>query len=109
VFLIDGWDFSSKLAANALLGSGAEQSQTNEGLGCQRKLFMACGSCGSKNQVDFRSETNIQFPGRKNFGTPSVLVFPTILVCLDCGHSQFNLPEAELLALRSGDAGSATR
>jgi hypothetical protein len=54
---------------------------------------MSCVSC---NQREFPAEINVHFPGRKNIDRPSVLVFPKLLVCLDCGSTQFKLSETEL-------------
>ena len=61
-------------------------------------------SCGSGNQAEFSAEINIHFSGLKNLDKPSVLVFPKLLVCLDCGLSQFTLPETELCLLEKGAA-----
>jgi len=63
---------------------------------------MACRSCGSENQTEFGTEINIHFPGRKGLDKPAVLVFPKLVVCLNCGFTQFALPEAQLLLLREG-------
>jgi hypothetical protein len=65
---------------------------------------MACRSCGSENQGQFVSEINIHFSGLKNLNKPGLLVFPKVLVCLDCGVSQFTLPEAEVGLLRGNIA-----
>jgi len=65
---------------------------------------MACGSCGSQNQTEFGAEICIHFPGLKNLDKPAVLVFPKLVVCLDCGFAQFTLPETKLRLLREGIA-----
>jgi hypothetical protein len=65
---------------------------------------MACRSCGSENQTEFGGEINFHFPSRKGLDKPAVLVFPRLVVCLDCGFTQFALPEAELRLLRQGVA-----
>jgi hypothetical protein len=65
---------------------------------------MACRSCGSVNQTELGAEINIHFPGRKGLDKPAVLVFPKLVVCLDCGLTQFTLPETELNQLRKGAA-----
>jgi hypothetical protein len=64
----------------------------------------ACPSCGSVNQSKFPAEMAIHFPGPKNVNKPSVWVFPEVLVCLDCGLSEFTVPETELRVLVSGEA-----
>ncbi len=65
---------------------------------------MACRSCGSENQTEFGAEINIHFPGRKGLDKPAVLVFPKLVVCLDCGFTQFTFPEADLRLLGQGAA-----
>ena len=55
-----------------------------------------CRSCQSGNQVEFPSEINIHFPGIANLDKPTVLIFPSILVCLNCGFSEFVIGESEL-------------
>jgi hypothetical protein len=39
------------------------------------------------------------FPGLQNLDKPSVLVYPKVLVCLDCGFSQFTTPKTEVAQL----------
>jgi hypothetical protein len=63
-----------------------------------------CPSCGSVNQSRFPTEMAIHFPGVKNVNKPTVLVFPEVLVCLDCGVSEFTVPETELCVLVTGEA-----
>jgi len=65
---------------------------------------MACNSCGSENRTEFGAEINIHFPGWKGLDKPSVLIFPKLVVCLECGFAQFTLPEAELRLLQEGAA-----
>jgi len=60
---------------------------------------MACKACLSENQSSFDGELNIHFPGRSNLSKPTVWAFPTLLICLDCGFSEFNLIETELRML----------
>jgi hypothetical protein len=59
-----------------------------------------CRSCGSNNQAKFGSEINIHFPHLKDLDKPAILVFPKTVVCLDCGFTEFTIPEAELRRLR---------
>jgi len=61
---------------------------------------MACKSCHSENQRNFISEIAIHFPGLAGLSKPIVLVFPTIVVCLECGFAQFAIPNAELRVVR---------
>jgi hypothetical protein len=67
-----------------------------------------CRSCGLKNQAEFSSEINVHFPHLQDLDKPAILVFPKIVVCLDCGFTEFTIPEAELRRLRqSGTASTA--
>jgi hypothetical protein len=62
---------------------------------------MPCVMCASENQAEFPAEVNIHFPGLNNLYKPSVLVFPVLLVCLDCGCSRLLVPEPRLALLRN--------
>jgi len=64
---------------------------------------MMCKSCRSTNQREFLAEINIHFPGSKNLTKPSVWAFPTLLVCLDCGFTEYLLDEDALARLRDED------
>ena len=57
---------------------------------------MHCVSCGSSRQAEFDAEINLHFSGLQNLDTPSMLQFPKVWVCLDCGFSRFCIPETEL-------------
>ena len=57
---------------------------------------MPCNSCGSINQGKCQAEVDIHLPGLRNAGKSPVLVFPELLVCLDCGKTEFMVPKAEL-------------
>jgi hypothetical protein len=46
----------------------------------------------------------IHFPGLKNVNKPTVWLFPEVLICLDCGVSEFTVPETELRVLVTGAA-----
>ena len=63
---------------------------------------MSCLSCPSHKQVKFSAEMNIHFTGLKNIDKPGVWLFPEVLVCLDCGSSQFSVPSIELALLAEG-------
>jgi hypothetical protein len=58
---------------------------------------MSCKSCTSDNQQKFDSEIAVHFSGLKNLDKPTVFVFPTLLVCMDCGFTEFAISETELL------------
>jgi hypothetical protein len=66
---------------------------------------VSCGSCSSNSQTQFGSEIIIHFSGLKNLDKPTVMVFPKIMVCLDCGLTEFTMPGAELRML--GERGAA--
>ena len=57
---------------------------------------MQCKACGSHNQTEFNAEINVHFSGLKNLDKPAVFVFPKLLLCLDCGFTEFTLRESEL-------------
>lgn len=44
----------------------------------------------------------IHFSGFPGLNKPVVLAFPEIVVCLQCGLTEFTIPETELLVLRDG-------
>jgi hypothetical protein len=70
---------------------------------------MSCASCTSCNQAEFTAEINIHVLGLKNLDKPSVLVFPKLLICLDCGFSRFTTPETELRLLARGTTTSEAK
>lgn len=70
------------------------------------KTNLRCLMCGSEDVRNFAAETLIHLPGMKNLDKPGVLVFPTLLICLDCGTAQFVVPDAELHRLT--DRGSTS-
>jgi hypothetical protein len=65
---------------------------------------MPCVSCGSRNKAEFPAEVNIHCPAVANpvGGQPGMLVFPKLLVCLDCGFSTFHASVPELALLTRG-------
>jgi len=71
---------------------------------------MSCKLCTSENQRRFSSEILVHFPGLENLDKPPVFVFPKLLVCMDCGFTEFAIPETELRLLGKTPAarGSAT-
>jgi hypothetical protein len=66
---------------------------------------MPCKSCGSVTQKKFSAEMGIRFPGLKDIDKPVVWVFSDdVVVCLDCGTTEFAVPKEELRQLAKGDA-----
>ena len=55
--------------------------------------------CGHNNKRQFPAEINVHFPGMEGLDKPSVWFFPRLLVCLDCGLTQFQLAETQLRQL----------
>ena len=70
---------------------------------------MACISCKSANQTVFPAEINIHFPGLKGLDKPTVWVFPLLLVCLDCGLTQFTMAKAKVRELSECDVRPQSR
>ena len=68
---------------------------------------MACKSCQSVYQRNFSAEIGIHFPGLEGIEKPVVWVFPQLVVCFDCGVTEFEIPETELRQLREQSAASA--
>jgi hypothetical protein len=68
---------------------------------------MSCKSCHSDNHREFDGEVGIHFPELKGLNKPLVGVFPKLLVCLNCGFTEFVVPETELRRLVEGDATAA--
>jgi hypothetical protein len=68
---------------------------------------MMCKSCLSENHSEFNSEICIHFPGLENLDKPAVFTYPKIVVCLDCGHTEFSMPENELGSLIEGRSPAA--
>ncbi len=72
---------------------------------------MHCPHCASDAQAELSAEINIHFNGLSNIDSPGLLVFPKLLVCLECGFSWFTIPENELalLAMCSPKGDASTR
>jgi len=66
-----------------------------------------CRSCHSSNQSTFNGEIGIHFAGREGWEKPLVWVFPKLLVCLNCGFTEFSIPDAELRRLEESSATAA--
>jgi len=68
---------------------------------------MCCKSCQSENQRTFNGEIAIHFPGLQGLDKPIVWVYPKLLVCLNCGFTEFAIPETGFRQLMEGDAAAA--
>ena len=60
---------------------------------------MPCKACGSNKRAKLTAEIAVHIPGPNNLDKPHLLVFPEILVCLNCGNAEFTVPESQLRAL----------
>jgi hypothetical protein len=67
-------------------------------------MSMNCRACESANVRAFNAETNLHFPGWRGLDQPSVFAFPRTMVCLDCGHAEFQVADRELQLIRAGTA-----
>ncbi len=63
---------------------------------------MASKRCTSDNQRAFSGEVAIHFPGLNGLDKPIVWVYPKVMVCLECGLTEFTVPEKELSVLAAG-------
>src|SRR6267154_1030998 len=69
---------------------------------CRQPRIQYSGhSCPARGRTlgcrsEFNAEINVHFPGLKNLDNPAVFVFPKLLLCLDCGFTEFTLRESEL-------------
>ena len=62
---------------------------------------MPCRCCGSEHQKEVPSEVNIHPPhDRKYVDVPSVLAFPIVKICSECGFTEFLLEDAGLRRLK---------
>ena len=64
-----------------------------------KETQVQCRTCGSDKQAEFTAEIALHFPGPGNLDKPHLLVFPRILVCLNCGSAEFTVPESQLQIL----------
>jgi hypothetical protein len=60
---------------------------------------MVCKRCDSSNLSTFNGEVAIHFPGLNGLDKPIIFVFPKLVVCLQCGLTEFTVPEKELRLL----------
>jgi len=62
---------------------------------------MSCPACRLDNQMEFSAEMMVHLGGIKNLDNSGVVLFPKVLVCMDCGFSQFTVQKAALAMLAS--------
>jgi hypothetical protein len=60
---------------------------------------VACTQCGSANQKKFEAEVDIHSAAVRDIRKNPLSLFPSILICLDCGHSEFVVPAREMKSL----------
>jgi hypothetical protein len=65
---------------------------------------MRCMSCQSLNTSVYPAELNIHHPGMEGLDKPTVWAFPHLLVCRDCGVTQFSLSSNQLRELSEPDS-----
>jgi hypothetical protein len=70
---------------------------------------MSCPACRSDNQMDFSAEMIIHHDGLKNLDKSGALLFPKLLVCVDCGFSQLTIPKPALALLASDSPNSESQ
>jgi hypothetical protein len=66
--------------------------------------MMSCRSCSSNNRAEYDAEVNIHLP--RDWDKAAVLVYPRLVICLDCGVAEFTIPETELRQLWERGAAS---
>jgi hypothetical protein len=64
---------------------------------------VSCKSCQSYNQRNFNGEIAIHLPGLDGLDKPLVWVFPKLVVCLNCGFTEFSILGTELRQLAKSD------
>ena len=77
-----------------------ESSSSNHGLA--KSEAMTCKSCASESPLHFGADLVIHFPSREGLDKPVVRVLPKLLVCMNCGFTEFAIPQSELKELASG-------
>jgi hypothetical protein len=65
-------------------------------------VIMRCRRCQSEKLKAFNGELAIHFPGWEGLNKPLVWAFPEMLVCMDCGFVEFELPAPQLAELNTG-------
>jgi hypothetical protein len=64
-----------------------------------KETQLTCTECGSDKLAKFTAEIAVHFSGPDSLNKPHILVFPQVLVCLNCGNARFTVPESQLRIL----------
>jgi hypothetical protein len=57
---------------------------------------LSCRACQSSRQRKLHSEVAIHPPFLLDTPLPHEMVFPELLICLDCGFTEFSIPASSL-------------
>jgi hypothetical protein len=60
---------------------------------------LLCRHCNSDQTTHLAAEVNIHLAGLAGLSKPAVLVFPRLIICLQCGFVEFKLEEREMMLL----------
>src|SRR5215470_18295427 len=69
-------------------------------------VTMTCKRCASSELSRFTSELCIHRTGLKNL-TESHLLYPHVIICLNCGYGQFGVQDLDLERLRKARSAGA--
>jgi len=63
---------------------------------------MTCRACKSESRRTFNGEIAIHFSGLEGLDKPILWLFPKLSVCMQCGLTEFTVPEQEMKVLSEG-------
>jgi hypothetical protein len=69
------------------------------------KRIIICKSCASPNLKELGSEICVHSPGLEGLNKAPFLIFPRLVVCLECGFTEFVFPETQLRSVGECTAG----
>lgn len=69
---------------------------------------MSCKSCHSTDQNTFPAEICIHFPDLRDLRRSPVLVFPPLVVCSNCGFTEFVIGDEEMKQLMEADSANGS-
>src|SRR5690242_19073083 len=70
----------------------APMSSKQDAASLHQSVATGCKACSSQRQARIPSEFNVHYPGLSHLDRLPVLLFPELLVCLDCGFTEFAIP-----------------